>query len=120
LVATYEAVPAVAGVDQPFNLFITTSSLPGGTVYAKHAAKYSAQLTASGGSAPYTWKLVSGSGTLPAGLKLSHSTGVISGKPTTAGTSSFAVEMYAAPSPSAPQTEAISWKELSITTAPAT
>ncbi len=32
--------------------------------------QYSAQLTASGGSAPYTWKLVSGSGTLPAGLRL--------------------------------------------------
>jgi hypothetical protein len=113
-------VPAVAGVDQPFNLAITTSLLPGGTVYTKHAAKYSAQLAASGGSAPYTWKLVSGSGTLPAGLKLNARTGVISGKPTTAGTSSFAVEVYAAKSPSAPQTESISWKQLSIAIAPLT
>ena len=62
LLATYQAVPAVAGVDQPFNLAITTSSLPGGTVYTRHAAEYSAQLTAGGGSAPYTWKLVSGLG----------------------------------------------------------
>jgi hypothetical protein len=120
LLATYQAVPAVAGVDQPFNLAITTSSLPGGSVYTKRAAKYSAQLTASGGSAPYTWKLVSGSGTLPAGLKLNGRTGVISGKPTTAGTSSFAVEVYAAKSLSVPQTEAISWKQFSITTAPPT
>ncbi len=120
LIATYQATPAAGGVDLPFNLAITTSTLPGGTVYTKHAAKYSAQLTASGGSAPYTWKLVSGSGTLPAGLKLNGRTGAISGKPTTAGTSSFAVEVYAARSSSVPPTEAIAWKDFSLTIAPAT
>jgi hypothetical protein len=66
---------------------ITTSSLPAGT----QNAAYSATLTASGGTAPYTWSLTSGS--LPAGLTLASSTGVISGTPTSAGTSSFTVQV---------------------------
>jgi hypothetical protein len=41
---------------------------------------YSATLTASGGTAPYTWLLTSG--TLPAGLMLNAATGAISGTPT--------------------------------------
>jgi hypothetical protein len=45
---------------------------------------YSATLAASGGTAPYTWSV--GSGTLPAGLSLSASSGVISGTPTAAPT----------------------------------
>jgi hypothetical protein len=69
-------VPAVA---------ITTTSLPDGTV----ATPYSATLTASGGLTPYTWSIVSGS--LPAGLTLNASTGVISGTPLSVGTSSFTV-----------------------------
>jgi len=56
---------------------ITQSSLPQGTV----GTSYSQTLTASGGTAPYsTWTLTSGS--LPAGLTLNASTGVISGTPT--------------------------------------
>ncbi len=47
---------------------------------------YSQSLYASGGTAPYTWSLLSG--TLPAGLTIS-STGVISGTPTAAGTATF-------------------------------
>jgi len=57
---------------------ITTSSLPNGTV----GTAYSQALAASGGTAPYTWSITSG--TLPAGLSLS-SVGVISGTPTTVG-----------------------------------
>jgi hypothetical protein len=45
---------------------------------------YSAQLAATGGSTPYTFSITSGS--LPPGLTLNTSTGVISGTPTTAGT----------------------------------
>ena len=63
-------------------LQITTSSLSGGTV----GKTYSAQLSAAGGSSPYTWTIPSGA--LPSGLSLASS-GAISGTPDTAGTSSF-------------------------------
>jgi hypothetical protein len=56
-------------------LTITTASLPPGHV----GTSYSATLTASGGTTPYTWSLV---GTLPAGLAFNTTTGVISGTPT--------------------------------------
>ena len=59
---------------------ISTSALAGGTV----GAAYSATLQAAGGTAPYTWSIISGS--LPAGLSLAASTGVISGTPTASGT----------------------------------
>jgi Putative Ig domain/Cohesin domain len=57
---------------------IATSTLPAWTV----GVVYSQTLAATGGTAPYTWTIASG--TLPAGLSLS-SNGVISGTPTTAG-----------------------------------
>lgn len=63
---------------------VTTASLPAGTT----TVAYLQTLAASGGEAPYTWSLASG--TLPAGLTLG-SDGVISGTPTTAGTSTFTV-----------------------------
>lgn len=56
----------------------TTSPLPAGVV----GTAYSVQFAATGGTAPYTWSLASGS-SLPAGLTLS-STGLLSGTPTTA------------------------------------
>jgi hypothetical protein len=59
-------------------LSITTTSLPNGQV----GVAYSATLTASGGTTPYTWSLTSG--TLPAGLSLNTATGAITGTPTTA------------------------------------
>jgi RHS repeat-associated protein len=58
-------------------LEVTTSSLPNGVV----GQAYSATLNASGGTPPYTWTLAAGS--LPSGLSLSASTGLISGMPTT-------------------------------------
>src|SRR5208283_4784413 len=67
-------------------LTITTTSLPGGEA----GVGYSQTLAASGGTTPYTWSV--SAGTLPAGLSLS-SAGVISGTPTTAGTSSFTVQV---------------------------
>lgn len=56
-------------------LVITTSSLPSGSVNGA----YSAALAATGGTTPYTWTIVSG--TLPAGLSLSGSSGAITGIP---------------------------------------
>ena len=73
------APPATASVAP---LQIGTVALAGGTV----GTAYSATLSATGGTSPYTWSLASGS--LPAGLTLSSS-GVISGTPTAAATSFF-------------------------------
>jgi uncharacterized protein (TIGR03437 family) len=67
------------------SLAITTSSLPNGSV----GVAYSQTLTNSGGTSPFTWSVSSGS--LPGGLTLTPSTGLISGTPNTAGTSNFSV-----------------------------
>ncbi|MFZ0912007.1 MAG: Ig domain-containing protein [Candidatus Korobacteraceae bacterium] len=55
---------------------VTTTSLPNGTI----GLNYSATLTNSGGLAPFTWTVTTG--TLPAGLTLGPATGTISGIPT--------------------------------------
>src|SRR5881296_1098665 len=75
-------------------LQITSSQLPGGTV----GSAYSATLSASGGTSPYSWSV--SSGTLPTGLSLS-STGTISGTPTVAGAFPFTVAVKDAASASA-------------------
>jgi hypothetical protein len=54
-------------------------------------AAYSSTCPASGGTAPYTYSILSGA--LPAGLTLNTATGEISGTPTTKGTSSFIVQV---------------------------
>ncbi len=74
-------------------LAITTTSLPGGSV----GAAYSGTLQATGGVQPYTWTITSG--TLPTGLTLNASTGVISGTPTTTGKSTFTVAVQDSESP---------------------
>jgi len=61
-------------------LSITPSSLPAGTLNTA----YTQTVTASGGTAPYTYSISYGS--LPTGLSLNSSTGVISGTPITDGT----------------------------------
>jgi prepilin-type N-terminal cleavage/methylation domain-containing protein len=64
---------------------VTTASLPNGN---KNVA-YSQTLAATGGTGVLTWSV--SAGTLPPGLNLNTSTGVISGTPTTIITSSFTV-----------------------------
>ncbi len=91
-------------------LAITTSSLPKGQV----GTAYSATLAATGGSAPYTWALTSG--TLPAGLTLKASTGAIGGTPT-AGVSASALTFTVTDSSSPAQSKSVS---LSLTISPAT
>jgi hypothetical protein len=88
-------------------LTLTTTTLPGGTV----GKSYLTALHASSGTKPYSWKL--SGGTLPAGLSLVASTGVISGKPTTTGIYNFTANVTDTTS-SRPQTAT---KSLSITIA---
>jgi hypothetical protein len=64
-------------------LTITTTSLAGGVV----GAAYNATVAATGGTTPYTWSASS----LPAGLSINASTGLISGTPTAAGTSTVTI-----------------------------
>lgn len=66
-------------------LVITTTSLPDGGV----GQLYSQTLAVTGGAAPLTWTIASG--TLPPPLTLNSATGVISGTPTTLGTFAFDV-----------------------------
>ncbi|HYM75133.1 MAG TPA: putative Ig domain-containing protein [Candidatus Dormibacteraeota bacterium] len=63
-------------------LGIGVRSLPGGTV----GTPYSTSLSATGGTAPYRWVI---NGTLPSGLTLNPTTGVISGTTSQSGTFSF-------------------------------
>ncbi len=73
----------------PGPLVITSS----GTLTAGTAgAPYAHQLTFLGGKTPVTWSLPSGS-SLPPGLTLNASTGLISGTPTTANTYTFTVQL---------------------------
>jgi hypothetical protein len=93
---------------------VTTTSLPGGSVYSKiNKASYSATLSASGGNPPYKWSLVSGS-SLPPGLKLS-SKGVVSGKAKTAGTYAFTVQVVDTKTKAKPPTQNKVTARLSIT-----
>jgi hypothetical protein len=65
----------VNGNPEDLTLDIATTSLPDG--YYK--TTYSQTVTATGGSTPYTWKIVAGK--LPSPLKLNASTGIIAGAP---------------------------------------
>ncbi len=58
------------------NVSVTTTTLPS----ARIGQAYTATLAATGGTTPYTWSVTSG--TLPPGLSLTPSSGVISGTPT--------------------------------------
>ena len=73
-------------------LQILTSTLPGGT----QNTFYSVTLGAQGGLTPYSWTLASG--TLPPGLTL-NTAGVLSGTPTSSGTSTFTVKVTDAEAP---------------------
>ena len=79
----------------------TTSPITTGAINTP----FSLQLTASGGTTPYTWTLNSGS-SLPAGLTLSAA-GVISGSTAVAGSTTFNVTVTDAASPAHTATAAL-------------
>lgn len=90
---TVKAVSATVSATKALSIVVvapvvvSTSTLPAATVNVA----YSTQLSASGGTSPYTWAVESGS-SLPAGLSLSAG-GVLSGTPTTVATSSFTLKV---------------------------
>jgi hypothetical protein len=64
---------------------VNPATLPNGTV----GTAYNQVITATGGTAPYTFAVSSGA--LPTGLTLNATTGAITGSPTTAGTFTFTI-----------------------------
>jgi hypothetical protein len=70
----------VGGSTTSTSLSISTTNLPSGEVTKAYTT---VTLSATGGTVPRTWSLISG--TLPPGLSLASATGIISGTPTSAG-----------------------------------
>ena len=91
---TIRAVDSTGGtpltVERDYSGQVLTSAiaiLPDSISGLQVGKPYSQTFTASGGTAPYTWSVVTG--TLPTGLSLVAGTGVVSGTPITAGTFAF-------------------------------
>jgi sugar lactone lactonase YvrE len=74
------------GTGRGAQITLNPTSLPAAT----YETAYSVAIAASGGTAPYTYSLSSGS--LPTGLTLSSSSGTISGTPTVTGSFSFTIK----------------------------
>lgn len=98
-------------------LAITTTSLPAGTV----GSAYSMTVVATGGTTPYTWSWAAQSGSsLPPGLNITPSSGLISGTPTADGSFNVTVTVTDSTNPqqnaSANFTITIAVATLTITT----
>jgi len=83
--ATPAPAPTVTVTATAPGLALLTTALPAG----KAGASYSATLSASGGTPPYTWRVSHGD--LPPGLRLNQETGLISGRPTRPGKYEFTI-----------------------------
>jgi hypothetical protein len=95
----------------PFGVFepgaalgIISDSLPEGAV----GKSYNATLAAFGGTAPYHWSVQPG--TLPPGLSIDSSTGVVSGIPTGAGTFSIVFDVVDSSAPADHLSKAVTIK----------
>ena len=84
---------------QPPAVRIATTELTAGKVNVA----YFVQVTAENGQPPYHWAVISG--LLPAGLHLNLATGVITGTPTTAETSTFEIRVTDDDSPASTDTK---------------
>jgi hypothetical protein len=87
-------------VNSPAQLSITTKSLPVGVA----GTAYSSPLTATGGLAPCSWSLASG--TLPSGIAV-NSTGSLTGTTTQTGLFNFSVQVSDSSSPKQTATQAL-------------
>jgi hypothetical protein len=97
--STSEA-PYVLSAQAP--LAVGTTTLPAGAI----GSAYSQTLSATGAWGAYNWTVTSGS--LPAGLGLDSATGIISGTPTAAGTSTVTVKATGTGAPVQTATQSLS------------
>src|SRR5581483_3182680 len=84
-----------------FGLVISTTSLPDAT----QGAFYATTVLASGGTLPYTWSIISGS--LPSGLALTASNGLIAGTPTASGAFTFTIQVADSSTPQQTATQVL-------------
>ena len=87
LPAGWALIDGYLTVPPPALAITTPPNLP----VATHDGPYSAVFSASGGSPPYKWSVVSGM--LPKGLHLDRASGVISGTPKSPGTFMFSIQV---------------------------
>ena len=109
VLATYQAVPAAAGVKIPFDLAISSPSLPSGQV----GTAYSVTLTSTGGTGHDRWGWVAGS-VIPPGLVLHPLTGVLSGRPTEVGTFRLTIEVTDGRPRTKPAADDVAWKVFTL------
>jgi Putative Ig domain len=83
-----DTAPLSIIIAAPALAIVQAIGLPAGNINQS----YSATVTATGGTPPYTWSVTSG--TLPAGLSLDASSGIISGTPTGSGRSTFTIHVH--------------------------
>jgi len=97
-----EVANVVVSVNIIDQLLVTTAALPNGSpgVY------YNVAVAATGGIAPYSWKVTQGS--LPTGLSLNRASGVISGKATDTGSSIFTIQISDSQNPVATASASLS------------
>jgi hypothetical protein len=110
LALLFALILAGCAVGVSTNLSITTTSLPNGQV----GSAYSAQLTATGGTAPYSWAITSGA--LPAGLALNASTGAITGTPTAAADPSLSFQVTDSANPARTSSAVLALTVAGVTT----
>ena len=96
------------------SLTVNPASLPNGSL----GLAYSQTVSATGGTGPYTFSILAG--TLPAGLTLNTSSGVIAGTPTSAGSSTFTVQAVNSLGNSGTRDYTINIGTVSLTVNPAT